>query len=69
LNLSPRRGGFNPSELFFNLVVTRPTGFVQQLQVDETLKHIEPVSRDANYTKIHIFFEDKEWSVPVEQAS
>jgi len=71
LELVPRRGGINPWEPFFDLIVHAPSdSVVPQVLSDEQVTHSMKVSREATYTKVSIYFEDApRWSTDVEQVS
>jgi hypothetical protein len=70
LKLVGRRGGFNPWEPFFNLVVDAPTSGVPEVLSDESVTHTMSVDRQAKYTKVTIYFDDRErWSMDVDQVS
>jgi hypothetical protein len=59
LELKPTRGGINPWEPFFELVVTPPGGNVSKILTDEQVIHLMPARRDEKYEKVHISYEDQ----------
>jgi hypothetical protein len=70
LELRPRRGGINPMEPWFELVVIPPEGEVPKVLSDEEVIHTISVDRGQEYTKVTIVYEDQpRWHVDVEQAS
>lgn len=70
LKLMGRRGGINPWEPFFDLVVGTPSDVVPKVLSDEPVDHTMPVDRQSRYTKVTIYFEDEpRWSIDVDQVS
>jgi hypothetical protein len=70
LSLKQRRGGINPWEPFFDLIVTPPETGAPDVESDEPVEHVMAVSRDDRYTKVTIFVDDQpRWHVDVEPVS
>lgn len=70
LTLERTRGGINPWEPWFELIVRPPIGAAPDVISTEPVLHTEQVSRDSKYTSVTIVYGgEPRWTMPVEVLS